>query len=33
MELELSSACRRALDLCENDLSEAAQWLVDQGEK
>jgi other hect domain ubiquitin protein ligase E3 len=25
--------CRKALDLSENDLSEAAQWLVDQGEK
>jgi hypothetical protein len=23
--------CSKALDLSENDLSEAAQWLVDQG--
>ena len=25
--------CRRSLDLCLNDISEATQWLVDQGEK
>lgn len=25
--------CRRALDLADNDISEATQWLVEQGEK